>query len=145
MITKAIITELPKDNNEYKVRIPFLEDNTGTEMIFTAYLCDTPNIYSSYKLNDVVYVIFEDNKKDIPVIMGKLFVDKSDDSNSEAIFNELTIKNKINLPTETSVGKYSISDIFGLQQKVSSKTDNLQQQIDSIKEDIISYRVVGEW
>jgi len=49
MLTKAYIIQLPKQgNNIYKVRVPFLEDNTGTPMFFDALLCNQPGQYNGY-------------------------------------------------------------------------------------------------
>ena len=73
MVFKAIIKSLPKDNNKYLVRIPPLEDNTTKEMILPALLCNQPGEYGNYKVGDVVFVEFENNKLDVPVIIGRLY------------------------------------------------------------------------
>ena len=74
MIIKSYIKALPNQgSNVYKVRVPFLEDNTNREMIFDALLCSPPGEYYGYKVGDCVYVEFEDDKLNIPVILGKLY------------------------------------------------------------------------
>ena len=73
MIFKAFIKELPKNDNKYVVRVPALEDNTTREMVLSALLCNQPGEYAGYKVGDVVFVEFENNKLDVPIILGKLY------------------------------------------------------------------------
>ena len=75
MIIKAIITKLPDyEDNHYMVRIPFFEDNTKTEAEFSALLSYTPGIYGNYNIGDVVFISFENEKFNVPIILGKLYV-----------------------------------------------------------------------
>lgn len=75
MILKAIIKKLPDyEDNHYIVRIPFFEDNTKTEAEFSALLSYTPGIYGNYNVGDVVFVSFENEKFNIPIILGKMYV-----------------------------------------------------------------------
>lgn len=74
MIIKAIIEELPEPgDNHYMIRIPFMEDHTKNKSIFSALLSHTPGIYDSYKVGDVVFISFENEKLDVPIILGKLY------------------------------------------------------------------------
>ena len=41
-----------------------------------------PGIYNSYKTGDIVFIGFEENKMELPVILGKLFVSASDEAGS---------------------------------------------------------------
>lgn len=117
MILKAFIKELPKkDSNVYRVRVPFLEDNTNHEMVFDALLCNQPGEYYGYKVGDCVFVIFENDKMNTPVIMGKLYTYPQEDSTSYHVVNELNITGKVTLPNDTVIGGYSAQDFFKLSQ-----------------------------
>lgn len=125
MILKAYIISTPlTGDNTYKVRIPYLEDNTSTEMIFDAILCITPGIYGGYKVGDCVFVSFEGNKYSqnspvFPVILGKLYIDDTEEVDTYQIINNLKIKNKVELPSNTKIGDFDASDISKLYQAVN--------------------------
>ncbi len=130
MIIKGYIKQVPNDgDNIYKVRIPFLEDNTNNEMVFNALLCNQPGIYRGYKEGDCVFISFENDKLDVPIILGKLFVDINDSDDGTAIYhvvNELNVTSKINLPSDTRIGNYYAEDFSKLYQKVNSLNLNYE-------------------
>ena len=129
MILKGYIKKLPdQGDNIFKVRIPFLEDNTNSEMVFDALLCNQPGIYYGYKVGDCVFVSFENDKLDTPIILGKLFInvkDKDDGSATYHLVNELTVTDTINLPENTKIGNYSAADFFKLYQKINNVVSDL--------------------
>ena len=58
--TKAYVKELPEEgSNIFKVEVPLMEDNTGTEAIFDALLCTTPGHYKGLEVGDAVSVTFK--------------------------------------------------------------------------------------
>ena len=120
MIFKAIVKELPKDNNLYLVRIPPLEDNTTREMLLPALLCNQPGEYYNYKEGDVVFVEFENNKLDTPVIIGKLFTGAKEDSRGYFKIDRLEVTGKFEMPDDATLGGYSVKDFFGLYQRVEN-------------------------
>jgi len=129
MVLKAYIISTPEfGDNIYSVRIPYLEDNTSTEMIFNATLCNTPGVYGGYKKGDCVFVSFEGNKYSesnptAPVIVGHLYTEETDEVDTYQIVNNLKIKNKVELPANTKIGNYNAYDIFKLVQAVSASLD----------------------
>lgn len=117
MILKSYIKKLPSTgSNTYKVRIPFLEDNTNHEMVFDALLCTPPGEYYGYNVGDCVYVEFEDDKLNIPVILGKLYIEPEDEVSSYHVVNELNVTGNVTLPENTKIGNYSALDFFKLYQ-----------------------------
>lgn len=121
MILKAYIAELPKrDDNIFKVRIPFMEDNTTNEMIFNALLCNQPGEYKGYRVGDCVFVSFENEKLDVAIILGKLYVNEDMDQPTYHVVNELNVTSKVTLPDDTSIGGYSASDFFKMYQNLSN-------------------------
>ncbi len=117
ILTKAIIKELPKDgSNIYKCRIPMMEDNTRQEAIFDALLCAPPGIYGGYKVGDVVFVDFENDRYDTAVIHGKLYTGIDEKSSTYAILNNLKVTNKADLLGDSRLGDFSADNIFTMYQ-----------------------------
>ena len=121
MLTKAIIVSVPKDgSNWYTCRVPLFEDTSGTEVVFDALSCHAPGVYGGLNVGDCVYVAFEDAKLNIPVIIGRLYVNEQDDY-SKGYFNNLLVTNTANLPFNTTIGGINISELV---------KNNLQVDID---------------
>jgi len=148
MIIKAFIKSLPtRGDNVFKVRVPFLEDNTDKEMIFDALLCSPPGEYNGYSVGDCVFISFENDKLDTPIILGKLFVDVDDNSSTYKVLNELKVLNKVDLPASFSIGGYSIGDFFQFAQV--GPTAILENSGSSSGggggSSNLDYIVIGEW
>lgn len=121
LFTKAIVTALPKEgDNWYTCRIPIFEDTTGTEINYQTLSCHAPGVYGGLNVGDCVYVAFEDAKLNIPVIIGRLYVNEQDDY-SKGYFNNLLVTNTANLPFNTTIGGINISELV---------KNNLQVDID---------------
>lgn len=84
MLTKAIIQSLDYTKNICRVRIPLFENAArNVNMIEAdAQINIIPGIYNSYKTGDVVFIGFEEDKMELPVILGKLFVTATDETSS---------------------------------------------------------------
>lgn len=74
MVTKGIIKSIDIKGNTCIIRIPSFETAGDNEFIATATVSNTPGSYNGYKVNDVVWVAFEDNQFECPVIIGKLYL-----------------------------------------------------------------------
>jgi len=145
MILKAYIVQLPdKGSNEFQVRIPYFEGNTNREVIYSALLCNQPGEYDGYKVGDCVWVGFEDTRLNVPIILGKLYVEKEEEIASSHTVNNLNVTGSITLPADTKIGGYSTVDIFKNAQK-ESETGTLSdldyEEICDIK-DKLSYVTV---
>ena len=124
MFTKALIVKTPEPgDNWYKVRIPLFEDTTGTEIIYDALCCHAPGTYGGLNPGDCVYVSFEDAKLNIPVIIGRLYVEEQDDY-SKGYFNNLEVSNSTHLPMSTTFGDgLSIQNLYDTVQFLSTAND----------------------
>lgn len=113
MITKGIVKELNRQGgNTFRVYIPLLRtaaDGEG-DAIFPATLCCIGGMNGSLKVGDVVFVGFEDNYYDKPVILGKLFLGEDGEGDSlNATFNSIRVVGKAVLPDDTHVGNRDLS------------------------------------
>lgn len=116
MITKAIIKRLyTTEDNHYIIYIPFLRkanmDEKDATLEATA-LCIS-GINNEYKVDDVVYISFEDNKINKPVILGKLF---TINENKDEITTTITARTQETLelnklPVNTIIGETNIKSL----------------------------------
>ena len=106
MLTKAIIQSIDYTKNMCRVRIPLFENASRNVNIIEAeaQINIVPGIYNSYKTGDVVFIGFEENKMELPVILGKLFVSASAEAGSyrgNVSGNSLAITDTAQLPYST--------------------------------------------
>lgn len=134
MITKAIIKKLcTSEDNHFTVYVPLLRKANAevSDGILQATMICIPGIDNTLKVNDVVYVSFEDNSYDKPIILGKLYISKEDKKDITTTLTtksiEVTEENK--LPLNTSVGGINIAD---LHTKLTSLMDNKYLDSESI-------------
>lgn len=121
MVTKAIIKRLPTlDDNHFQVYVPFLRKANADESdaLLTATLSYIPGIQNTLQVGDVVFVTFEDNNEDKPVILGSLFTGREDQG---SITTTITVKSldvtEVNkIPENTKIGDINIQEI---QQKLN--------------------------
>ncbi len=74
MITEALIETIDFTANSCTVRIPLFETtNTVTKVVVPAHFCIQPGQVNGYKVGDMVWIAFENNMYQNPIIIGKLF------------------------------------------------------------------------
>lgn len=132
MITKAIVKALPStDNNKYTVYIPLLRNanDSETDATFNATLCFLNGIFYSLAIDDVVYVAFEDNYYEKPVIIGKLYTGNEDRNNVPTQITAKTIKvlDKAQFPSDTTISDKTINNI-------SSRLNELEESVKALQE-----------
>ena len=106
MLTKAIIQSIDYTKNMCRVRIPLFENAARNVNIIEAdaQINIVPGIYNSYNTGDIVFIGFEENKMELPVILGKLFVSASTEASSHrgnVSGNSLSITDTAQLPYST--------------------------------------------
>ena len=116
MITKAIIKETNKiGSNKFKVYIPLLRNANDEEAdaIFDATLCYTSGILYTLNVDDVVFVAFEDNLVEKPIILGKLFQgENKDNANAHLNIKTLNVTDKCILPNNTLIANKNMNSII---------------------------------
>lgn len=116
--TKAYIKSVPEEgSNIFKVEVPLMEDNTGTEAIFDALLCTVPGHYKGLEVGDTVFVEFEDDQYNTAIILGELFTEIPTKSTTYSIINDLKVTDTASLPPNTRFGDYTAQDIMNLYNK----------------------------
>ncbi len=106
MLTKAIIQSIDYTKNMCRVRIPLFESASRNPNIIEAdaQFNIVPGIYNSYKTGDIVFIGFEENAMESPVILGKLFVSAAAEASSyrgSISGNSLAITDTAQLPYST--------------------------------------------
>lgn len=135
MLTKGIIKEIPSiNNNKYKVYIPLLRNANDREIdaIFDATLCFTNGIYYSLVVDDVVYVAFEDNYYEKPVILGKLYTNKEDKDNisTQITIKSINVLDKAQLPSNTTLSDKALTNIILRINELEETVKALQKALD---------------
>ena len=75
MTVKGLIKSIDYTGNTCTVRIPTFESAANdSEVCLPANIAMTPGLYNNYKEGDVVYVAFENNQLESPIVIGKLFL-----------------------------------------------------------------------
>lgn len=118
MVTKAIILERIVNTNTYSVRVPFLESAGIDAGRMVATVSKSPAMSEEYKVDDVVYVDFEDHRPEKVVIIGKLFVDE-DGPRGSANFESLNVSTTAKLPKDTTIGDKSMSVLLNKLENIS--------------------------
>ena len=132
MVTKAIVENII-DNSHITVRIPVLDrienSSTGTPLnsCQTASVCSLPNIEYNFNIGDIVFVDFEDNNMDSPVILGYLY--GVNNSKIDGNVLSLLVDSCSKLSDNVSIGEVSKDDIGCLH---GIKT-NIQNSINLLK------------
>ena len=111
MIAKALIVE--QIDNKFRVRIPLFESAGNlSECILTATLCYVPGDLDVYRVGDVVFVAFENNQINSPVIIGKLYTGKEETNTKLSQSANLKVTTQAILPGNTKIGEFLPEDVY---------------------------------
>ena len=138
MVLRGIVQQLT--NNGAIVRIPtinhseFANDSTPIRQLYTATISCDPGIFPRLRINDAVWVAFENDDISKPVIIGVLFIPNKKGTVSDATLDSLIINVDCKLPKDTTIGKVSsdsLSYIENLKSNAQKQLDNLSIEIDN--------------
>ena len=74
MITKAIIQSINPAGNRCRVRMPLFETAANSNPVEAEALINIPpGLFNSLEVGDVVFIAFEENAIEKPIVLGKLF------------------------------------------------------------------------
>ena len=140
MITKAIVEQII-DSSSVNVRIPVLDKiedaSTGVPLgsCQIAHICSLPNIEYNFNIGDIVFVDFEDNNMDNPVIIGYLY--GVSDSKVDGTVESILVRSCAKLPSSIQIGEVTEDELSCL---VGIKT-NIQNSINLLKNNNFSSTV----
>lgn len=138
MITKGIIKALPSElgSNKYSVVIPYFQkagvdysEGSISTQVREATCCNTPGIDNGLHVDDVVFISFEDNKLDKPVIIGKLFIETSEKSPADISGNSLYISNGAELNGPITINGIDFTNIDKSIRKLLNTGDDIQLKL----------------
>ena len=145
MIVKGIIKSIDYSGNTCTVRIPIFESAANeNEVVISAILSTLPGIYNGYKEEDVVFIAFENNDYDMPVVIGKLYLgveNEKNDPRGAIVCNNITAAQPISIPISSQLtldNDPQHSPIIGVDKGIDSYKSiadlakNLQKQDEKI-------------
>ena len=104
MITKGLIKSINNAGNRCVVRLPLFENASSTANVeIEALVSITPGLFNNLFVDDVVFVTFEENALEKPVIVGKLYRGtnyESETNGGAGIIDTLTVRNKSYISAE---------------------------------------------
>lgn len=96
MITKGIITSINRNKNKCAVRMPLFESASSTgPVIINALISNPPGVYNGYFKDDIVFVSFEENSLEKPIVIGKLYRGPSfekDTPGGMGVYNSINVR-----------------------------------------------------
>ena len=137
MITKATVEQV-LNKHTVKVRIPILDkvinSSTGTpiENYQIATECVLPNFSYNFTAGDIVFVDFEENNMDSPVIIGYLTNTSNQRPDGKTL--SVSVESESTLPADTNIGAVKKEEIECLK----GISANIQNSIDSANNNTFS-------
>lgn len=106
MITKAIIQSINAAGNRCIVRMPLFETASNPNPVEAEALVNiAPGIFNNLAVGDVVFVSFEENALEKPIIMGKLFRGSNTEGKIRGgggILDTLKVRTAASIPASTN-------------------------------------------
>lgn len=147
MITKGIIQTIDSTTNAYNVRVPIFEGAGNKHaVVLTATAAINPGHFAGYQQNDVVFIGFENNDINSPVILGKLYLGAQNETTPRGIVHceNLKIYSEAELPLNTRFSMIqqvadnpvtcnSLSDLVQLVQKQQLQIEELTKLIEQLQ------------
>ena len=140
MITKGYVEELVS-SNQVKVRLPVYDkiNENGTGAGFNelpiASVCSLPSTNPNLKVGDVVYVAFEDNNRQKPIVMGYLSMDNN--KYCDTTLQDLTVNGTSRFTSDFSIGNIDYNSFLQLKNvkvNIQNYLDKLSDSIDKLEE-----------
>lgn len=111
MVTKAIVMSITKNGTRCVVRMPLFENASNTSPVTAEALVSiTPGLFNNLFVNDVVFVAFEENALEKPIIIGKLYRGTSYENGTKGgagILDALTVRTSASIPAETTTFEFA--------------------------------------
>ena len=108
MIVKGLIKTINFSDNSCTVRLPIFETAASQgEVVLKAAMLTQPGLYNGYSEGDIVFVDFENDKLNQPIVLGKLYLgaakEETSPVHSSLAVSNLTVTSKATLPIDTQL------------------------------------------
>ena len=105
MITKAIVRSVNKAGTRCRVEMPLFATASSTSpVIAEALVSITPGLFNNIFVDDIVFISFEENELEKPIILGKLFTGATNENSTPgggAIIDTLKVRTAATIPCST--------------------------------------------
>jgi hypothetical protein len=108
MIVKGLIKSINFSDNSCRVRLPVFETAASQgEVVVKAIMSIQPGLYNGYNEGDVVFVDFENNRLNQPIVVGKLYLGSAKETTAKASgslsISNLKVSSNATLPIDTKL------------------------------------------
>lgn len=114
MITKAEIKSINPEGNRCVVSMPLFQTASSPwPVLIEALVCITPGFYNNLFVGDIVFVGFEENALEMPIILGKLYTGgnkEKDTPGGAGVLDDLVVRTTAKIPATTTY-TYSQADL----------------------------------
>ena len=105
MITKAVILSIDRATNFCTVSMPLFQNASSTSSVKAEALINIPpGMFNNLFEGDIVFVAFEENALEKPVILGKMYLGASIENKTPGgagIFDSLIVRSSVEIPATT--------------------------------------------
>jgi len=116
LVTKGIIKSINRAGNRCVVRLPLFETaSSSTPIEIEALINITPGMFNNLYVKDVVFVAFEENALEKPIVIGKLFKGttyENETPGGAGILDSLNVRTKASMPSETTIFRFSNEAVY---------------------------------
>lgn len=132
MLVKGIVEQIV--GSQVKVRVPIFNrarnatGATPTKELSNAPICTITHFDPQLTVGDIVFVDYENNDTDLPVVIGVLYKTGLSNSKGNLALHSLSVEVDTTLSEETTIGSVLPKEIKCLQ----GTRENIQAQIDDI-------------
>ena len=137
MITKGIVQRVDRRGNQFIIRVPLFESaSTVNPVSLKAYQCIVPGLYNNLYVGDIVYIGFEENAMEKPIILGKFFKNYRTEDKAKGgsgNFTKLNVLDKASMPAYTTRFRYK-----DIEEQKYENFNTPCKLADRIKENIIA-------
>lgn len=166
MITKGIITSINRNKNKCSVRMPLFESASSTgPVIIDALISHPPGVYNNLFKNDIVFVSFEENSLEKPIVIGKMYRGPSfekDTPGGMGVYNSMHVRDTTIVQAATTHFKFTSDEkreLSGRNAKnythmytpkkmayyILDTENDLRRLITELREDFTCFRRWTEW
>ena len=118
MVTKAIIQSINRNTNKCAVRMPLFESASSSgPVVVEALINIPPGVYNNLAKDDVVFVAFEENALEKPIVLGKLYRGpnfEKETAGGAGVFNSIHVRNTSIVQAATTHFKFSSDETHDL-------------------------------